>query len=37
MKIYISDLILNYFLDKRGIQTISLILVRFDVIDRIKI
>lgn len=37
MKIRITDLILNYFLNRQGIMTINLILTHFDIIDRVMI
>jgi hypothetical protein len=33
MKVRMTDMILNYFVDKEGKQTINLILHHFDMID----
>jgi hypothetical protein len=37
MNIRMTDLILNYFLNRQGIMTINLILTHFDIIDRVMI
>jgi hypothetical protein len=37
MKVRMTDLILNYFVDKQGKQTINLILLHFDMIDNASI
>lgn len=37
MKVRMTDLIINYFVDKLGKQTINLILLHFDMIDRATI
>jgi hypothetical protein len=37
MKVRMTDLILNYFVDKQGKQTIKIILLHFDMIDRATI
>ena len=33
MKVRMSDLIVNYFVDKYGKQTINIVLLHFDIID----
>jgi hypothetical protein len=37
MKVRMTDLIVNYFVDKFGKQTINLVLLHFDVIDKATI
>lgn len=37
MKLKMSDLILDYRVDRRGVQTVTVILTQFDMIDKIKI
>jgi hypothetical protein len=37
MKIRMTDMIVNYFVDKTGKQTINLILLHFDMIDNATI
>ena len=37
MKIRMTDLILNYFMDRKGIMTISFVLTHFDIVDKVLI